>query len=185
MYFPFDFIPTNKILDLFNVTPLGLAEGKLVPFLPGLINWILSCNKEYIKGLNAGGEFLSSAINHDNLTFINPLKAWIEEWLDNNKKSQTPIGNSTTKKNTLYGNYYIWAKINNVEPIKNNRFSELLIDSLKVLKWNYITKKRTASGLVITGITIRANSNLTRIERDPLIKIINNKRLDFQINKVF
>lgn len=76
------------------------------------------------------------------------------------RKGKTQIGNSNSGLDTLYGNYLNWCYINNIEPpIKINRFSGLLLDSLKTLKWN-IFKKRSSSGYFIIGVKIKVENNL-------------------------
>lgn len=38
IYFPADYIPLKKDIHLFHLNSLGVAEGKLIPYLPGFIN---------------------------------------------------------------------------------------------------------------------------------------------------
>lgn len=160
VYFPSDYLLHNKNLNLFHLTPFGTAEGKILPHLPGLINWILSCPQEYLDSLQAGGENLSKLINPENIIGSHHLDTWIEGSLINVDKGRTQIGNSKSGLDTLYGNYLNWCRINNIEPpIKINRFSDLLLDSLKTLKWT-IEKKRLSSGYFIIGVKIKAEENL-------------------------
>ena len=109
-------------------------------YLPGFINWILSCPQEYLESLQADGEHLNKYINPDNLIGSHHLETWIESSLINEGKS--PIDNKNSLSDTLYGNYLNWCQVNNIEPsIKINRFSELLLDSLYALNWKDVIKK--------------------------------------------
>jgi hypothetical protein len=74
---------------------------------------------------------------------------------------QINIGNKTENLDSLIGSYYNFCKLNNIETIKKYRFSEILIDKLKSLKWENISKKRTGAGLFITGISYKKKNNLT------------------------
>lgn len=159
VYFPADFIDKN--LDLFCINNFGIAEGKILPSLPAFINWILSCPKGYMDSLKAGGEELSKFINPNNLITSHHLSTWIESNLVNEEKTKTAIGIKNSESNTLYGNYLNWCVVNNIEPpIKINRFSELLLDNLKSLKWKKVEKKRTSAGYFLTNVKISLNEQL-------------------------
>jgi putative DNA primase/helicase len=164
VYFPADFIVINKNLDLFCINNLGDAQGKILPCLPAFINWILSCPKEYIDSLKVGGEELSKFINPNIFITSQHLSSWIENNLTYEEKTKTPIGTKNSDKNTLYGNYLNWCVMNNIEqPIKINRFSELLLDNLKSLKWKFVEKKRTSAGYFIINIKINNKEQLNII----------------------
>jgi len=134
IYFPSDFLPQTKDFNLFFFNAFGLAKGKIIPCLPGFINWILSCPQPFIESLGAGGEVLTKFINPDNFISSHHLDAWIESTLTKDEKGKLQVGNSKSGKDTLYGNYLNWCSLSNIEPpIKINRFSELLLDSFKTL----------------------------------------------------
>ena len=78
IYMPFSKIPKNKDTNLFYINYNKEAVGKLVEFLPGLINWILSCPQEYIDLLDLGGEVVSKLIDNDVNYYINPLQTWVD-----------------------------------------------------------------------------------------------------------
>ena len=172
VYFPSDNVPQKKDLNLFNLTYLGEAEGKILPFLPGFINWILSCPESYLESLRVGGENLSKFINPDNLIGSHHLDAWIESSLTNDENSKSPIGSNKSGLNTLYGNYLNWSCVNNIEPpIKINRFSDLLLDSLNTFKWVNVKKKRSSSGFFLMGVKIRQEENFnSNLEGSAIIK---------------
>jgi hypothetical protein len=152
-------VPQTKDLNLFFLNHFGEVEGKIKNNLPGFINWILSCPREYLESLQAGGEVLSKFINPDNIIGSHHLEAWIESSLINEGKS--PIGNNKSGNDTLYGNYLKWCHVNNIDPcIKINRFSELLLDNLISLNWKGISKKRTSSGYFLIGVKIRTEEVL-------------------------
>lgn len=174
VYLPIDFLPLIKDPNLFNLTSFGTAEGKILSHLPGLINWILSCPQEYLDSLQAGSEILSRAINPENIIGNYHLDTWIEGSLINDDKGKTQVGNSKSGLDTLYGNYLNWCRLHNIEPpIKINRFSNLLLDSLKTLKWT-VSKKRSSSGYFIVGVKIKVEVNFNNaitINNHPLIKL--------------
>lgn len=162
IYFPSDYVPPIKDINLFYLNSLGRAEGTIKAYLPGFLNWILSCPQEYIDSLQVGGETLSKFINPENVMGSHHLNTWIESSLINEGKC--PVGNNKSGLDTLYGNYLNWCNINNVvPPIKINRFSELLLDSLYALNWKDVAKKRTSSGYFIIGVQIRTEENLNSI----------------------
>lgn len=188
VYLPINFLPHIKDPNLFNLTSFGLAEGKLLPLLPGLINWILSCPQEYLDSMQAGGVNLSKIINPENIIGSHHLETWIESNLKNEPEVRTQIGNSKSSLDTLYGNYLNWCRINNIEPpIKINRFSNLLIDSLKNLKWK-ITKKRSSAGYFIIGLKLKIEVNFNEplnINNHPLIKLgQNSDKLNFSNDRL-
>lgn len=156
LYFPSDHVPKTKDLDLFQFTLFGEAEGKIVHYLPGFINWILSCPTEYLESLQVGGVNLSRFINPNNLISSHHLDSWIETFLTKDEKAKTPIGYNKSGLDTLYGNYLHWCSMSNIEPpIKINRFSDLLLDNLNTLNWENVKKKRFASGYFIAGVKIK------------------------------
>lgn len=123
------------------------------------------------------GEILSRAINPENIIGSHHLDTWIEGTLTNDDKVKTQIGNSKSGLDTLYGNYLNWCCLHNIEPpFKINRFSDLLLDSLKTLKWT-ISKKRSSSGYFIVGVKIKVEVNFNEaitINNHPLIKLGHN-----------
>ena len=150
-------------MNLFNLDSFGVAEGTTVKDLPAFVNWILSCEESVLQTFEIGGENLTKLVSGDSLLLdINPITAWVEEKLEYSEKSREPVGNTKSNTLTLYGNYLEWCKINNVVPVKIHSFSESLIDKLKTsFKWYNVEKKRTASGINITGIKFKLNKNLT------------------------
>jgi len=163
VYFPAEFIPELKDFDLFNIDSIGVASGKLTKDLPAFINWILSCPQEYLDSLEVGGEVLTKYINPNNLITSHHLSDWVTNHLLSDHKSKLQVGNKNSNKDTLYGNYLNWCIVNNIEPIKINRFSELLSDQFKSLKWE-ITKKRTSVGFFFYGIKFKdLNENTTKL----------------------
>lgn len=75
-------------MHIFNLTPIGTAEGQILPHLPGFINWILSCPRDYLVSLQAAGEVISSQINPDNIIGNHHLETWIESSLINVEKEK-------------------------------------------------------------------------------------------------
>ena len=71
--------------------------------------------------------------------------------------------------------------LNNIEaPIKINRFSELLLDNLKSLKWKNIEKKRNSAGYSIFNVKINTREQVNIVNNDSLIKLGQvNERLNF------
>lgn len=130
-----------EVNELYSEIYESPGNSILTPFLPGFLNWILKCPSETLNLLELGGEVLSEKISHDNIT-LNPLGAWISEHLESNTVEKSPVGNSNKSSETLYGNYYNWAMLNNISPISKYRFSDLLMDNLIASKWPGVTKKK-------------------------------------------
>ena len=163
VYFPAEHVPEIKDFDLFNIDSIGAASGKLTKDLPAFINWILSCPQEYLDSLEVGGEVLTKYINPNNLITSHHLSDWVTNYLISDHKSKLQVGNKNSNKDTLYGNYLNWCIVNNIEPIKINRFSELLSDQFKSLKWE-TSKKRTSLGFFFYGIKFRnLNENTNKL----------------------
>lgn len=155
IYFPFDNIPQKRIFDLFYIDRLGQASGRLIEYIPSLIQWVLSCPDSFLERLSEGGEKTSEIINAENQLLTNPLGVWINERLNRDSSNKVAIGYSKSGEKTLYGNYLNWAKLNALDPIKANQFSSLLSDQLRSLGWN-IFKKRETSGNFIYGVSLKS-----------------------------
>lgn len=153
IYFPFDFIPNNKMTNLFNIDGTGRISGMLPPFFSAFIIWILTCPKEYLDLLKLGGLAITKLISTDGILTY-PLQMWVSEWLIYNRNCTVFIGNNKSNPTTLYGNYLAWAILNGVTPLKFNQFSNLLIDLLNSMKWQ-VEKKRKATGAVLLGVELR------------------------------
>ena len=165
VYFPYDYIPEIKKTNLFSLSQNGSAEGTLLSYLDGFVNWILACPSEILADLSAGGLVLNQNIKPGNLISTFHLNTWIESCLINEKESKTGIGFiKSSAEDTLYGCYLKWCSLNNIEnPTKISRFSDLLLDNLKTLHWSNVSKKRTSRGFFITGVKLKEGwvNNLT------------------------
>lgn len=160
IYYPFENVPETRIPNLLkldvqdNQDTNNFEENSLKPFIPGLINWILSCPEADLNILQQGGEGLTSLLNPNNLK-TNPLKTWVEEYLESDPDSLLPVGNKIGVPDTLFGNYTKWATLNSLDLISNLRFSDQLIDTLITMKWPKICKKRTTKGIHILGVNFK------------------------------
>jgi hypothetical protein len=155
IYIPFLNKPVNKLINLFNLGPDNKASGILLEYLPGFINWIISCPKPYLNIPKQGGEEISNLINPDILVKTNPIKAWVLERLIQDSKGMVRTGNINSGLDTLYGNYLAWCKQFNgdVGEVKFAQFGTLLVNILISMSWN-IEKKRTNSGIFIQGVRL-------------------------------
>jgi hypothetical protein len=160
----------KQVLTQRGVTPTGV---KLYKYIPGLINWVLSCPKDYINSFIEDAIKISEQGNQDYISF-NPLYVWITEHLLEDIKSFSPIGNNRSSNNTLYGCYLQWCAINGVESIKFTQFSTLLRDQLKQMGWN-VNKKRISSGIILQGVSLK-----TKNEKD--LVIVPNKETNRDYN---
>lgn len=139
----------------------------MLPYLSGFINWILNCPKENLDVLYKGGSKITELISQDSI-HINPLQVFVKDCLlPEDIKVYTRIGNDKLDKNTLFGIYNYWCKVNGVSPIGYKSFSILLLDLLKQLGWN-VNKKRVAIGFIITGVSINIvwDSIVYRMQKD-------------------
>ncbi len=134
----------------------GVAEGELVEYLPAFILWALNCPDKHLEILEQGGEKVSEFINPDTQIRTNPIKVWVLENLEQDKSFKLPLGNSIKDTHTLYGSYSNWADKykSEIGIVRTNQFGSLLLDVLLSMNWN-VSKKRIASGSVITGIRFR------------------------------
>lgn len=176
VYFPADYVPQIKDLNLFNIGQDNLAEGTLAPYLPGFLNWILSCPLDYVDSLKAGGEKITKFINPDNFINNHHLNDWVSQTLVEESESKIQVGNNKSNNSTLYVRYLDWCNINNIVPsIKINRFSELLSDNFKSLGWN-VTKRRTSTGFFFIGIKYMENNSSS-------LKDLNSRNTQLKLGK--
>jgi P4 family phage/plasmid primase-like protien len=161
IYMPFYKVPKVKDTNLFNIDSNNIANGKLVEFLPGLINWILSCPQEYINLLDLGGEVVSKIIDNDVDYYVNPLRTWAETTLakseDPNKLIELAAKSDKAYDiNTLYGNYIKWCERNNLQTtiIAPNKFSAALYNLLLSFNWD-VSRVRKTNGVWFSGLGFR------------------------------
>src|SRR5258705_44355 len=161
IYLPFDHSPPADLVktDLFKIGEDPISpSGQLVKYIPGLINWILSCPKKYIDIFKGDANKINETLSQDSIYF-NPLHVWVDEYLLADVNSNIQIGNHKSNKDTLYGNYLNWCKIQGSEPIKFTQFSSLLIDNLKQKGWN-VYKKRISTGYILQGVLLKERPSI-------------------------
>lgn len=152
IYFPFDYIPSQKEFDLFRLLPNNVAAGSLIPDLGGFINWILSCPQEYLDFIYKGGSEVTDLISQESI-HVNPLNVFVKDCLLPSPDNKCRLGSKTADQESLYGFYCMWCRLNGIHPMSFKSFSILLIDLLKQQGWE-IEKKRTAVGFVIKGVSM-------------------------------
>jgi putative DNA primase/helicase len=162
VYIPFDNVPNFKEMDLFRILPNGFAVGSLLPHFGGFINWVLTCPKNFQDILNDGGSKITELISPDSI-HVNPLNIFVKDCLLNEKDAVIKLGSRNVNNDTLFGVYLLWADANGITPITYKSFSILILDLLKQLGWN-ISRKRIASGIIITGIRANGNWNYERLK---------------------
>lgn len=182
IYIPFLNKPVNKVINLFNLGSDNKASGILVEYLPGFINWIISCPKPYLDLLKQGGEHVTSLIDPDSLIKTNPIKAWVLERLVQDSNGTVKIGDIKSGLGTLYGNYLSWCKQFNgdVGEVKFAQFSSLLVNVLISMNWN-IEKKRTKLGVFIQGVKLADLNSPYSITNNSVQ--ITEKDFDRQVNR--
>src|SRR5258705_122540 len=137
----------NQLNSRFGLAPL---YGKILILLND-ISLYKGREPKIIKEI-ISRDLLQAEQKYENPFFFNP-KAFIIF------SSNIQIGNHKSNKDTLYGNYLNWCKIQGSEPIKFTQFSSLLIDNLKQKGWN-VYKKRISTGYILQGVLLKERPSI-------------------------
>jgi len=136
-------IQRRRITMNFNNTVLPSKrrdlEKEFTPFLPGLLNWVLSINPTRVTNLILEPIKYMPTMEKasiDNLLNTNPIAAWLDERIIYSPDTETSIGTDYknvdgSHKNSdfwLYPSYCEYCELNKVKPVSSKRFSNLLID---------------------------------------------------------
>lgn len=159
IYFPFDHVPNQKEMNLFRILRNNEAVGSLIPNLGGLVNWILTCPKEYLDLIYKGGSEVTALISQESI-YVNPLNVFVNDCLIKDKENTIRLGSKDFKNPHLYKTYNTWCNINGVTPIAFKSFGILLFNLLQQIGWN-VDRKRTAGGFVLIGVKL----NLAYLEK--------------------
>lgn len=142
-------VPPGKRRDL---------DLEFKPYLPGLLNRILSFSDAEVTRLIRDAESVSPSIRDfekETLCETNPIAAWIDDKLVRDSDSRHTPG-------WLYEQFKSYCDSTGQKPVSLKRFSNLLVDLCQVqLGWDDVTKGRDRAGRFITGLTIRADGDFS------------------------
>ncbi|WP_013334786.1 phage/plasmid primase, P4 family [Gloeothece verrucosa] len=171
-------IPLKSQKTLISLNNKGVT-GDFVPYLPGLMNWVLSMSpsdtEQIIKEtptLHHQFQYYKAQI----LTETNPIADWMDVSVVIRNNYRSPIGVANRDKSSdspnwflntdrwLYANYAQFCHATGAKAVSVRRFVNLLHDlSLNQLNLN-VTKGRDRYGAYLLGLKLRDDEDL-----DPLL----------------
>jgi putative DNA primase/helicase len=174
---------THRVADKDRRVLLDLkrGEGDFIPYLPGLLNWVIALPDAEMKNLIVNtAESVPSLNDSKNETLLasNPLAEWLDARCVFVPGIRSQVGNAIKERVTkteggdtrsweeyawvdqwLYPNYRQYCDRSNIKPISLRRFSDLLIDLCQCqLNQEGIEKGRDRDGAFITGIALRSEA---------------------------
>jgi putative DNA primase/helicase len=176
--------PENR-RDLLTINNFGVS-GEFVPYLPGLLNWVLELPDHQMVDLIRNTAQSVPSLERwkaESLIATNPIADWLDESCvfapgvrvqvgsaEKERVSVGEIGNSTSferyrnEDTWLYANYRAFCDRVGSRAISLKRFSDLLLDLCQnQLKHPEIQKGRDRNGAHFIGIELRsANSSAAR-----------------------
>jgi Family of unknown function (DUF5906) len=189
----FNKIPQHEQRNLLEFVD-GKPSGEFTPFLPGLLNWVLSMpDSEMMERLKNTASSVSTLqeVEAEALTESNPIADWVDNCVVIDSTGKTYVGVAKRDKspdsenqflninNWLYANYAEYTTVTGNRTISCKRFVSLLRDLLNS-QLNYpITTGRDNRGSYFRGISIRSDIGHDEFPR-PITGII----LDTQIETI-
>lgn len=143
------------------------------PFIPGLLNKILTIPQEHITiVLKGAGSQTQRNEARKAMVESNPLAAWLDSNCVFNPESTFYIGTATLLKDPdevifyrnedtwLYANYCKYCKSNGYKPVSSKRFSRLLLDLVRYqLRLPCELLSKDSVGRPFKGIAIKNHTN--------------------------
>ena len=181
----FNKIPQHEQRNLLEFVD-GKPSGEFTPFLPGLLNWILSMpDAEMMERLKNTASSVPSLqeVEAEALTESNPIADWVDNCVVIDSTGKTYVGVAKRDKspdsenqflninNWLYANYAEYTTVTGNRTISCKRFVSLLRDLLSSQLGYSIATGRDNRGSFFSGILIRSDIGHDEIPR-PITGII-------------
>ena len=163
----------------------GKMYGDFLPYIPGLLNWVLSMDEEsatsIVKNYEANVPSLL-AMKARTLVETNPIADWLNTCIVYSSSAQTNVGVAKRDKESnspswyldtekwLYPNYCEYCHNSGTRPVSLRRFVTLLSDLGKNQLGLDIRKERDRFGSYFVGLKIRDVN-----DREPLLITGNTK----------
>jgi len=85
------------------------------------------------------------------------IAAWVNENVIHDPKAQTAVGSDRENVSTLFGNYWQYCQATGSKPKGLREFTPSLLELCNhTLGWSDVTKRKTMTGRVITGLRLRS-----------------------------
>ncbi len=152
----------------------GLMRGEFLPYIPGLLNWVLEMDSEsateIVKNYEARVPSLL-AMKAKTLVETNPIADWLDNLIIYDPTAKTNVGVAKRDKDSnspfwyldtdkwLYPNYCEYCHNSGTKAVSLRRFVNLLSDLGKNQLDLDISKQRDRSGSYFVGLKIRADED--------------------------
>ena len=152
----------------------GLMRGEFLPYIPGLLNWVLEMDENFATSIVKDYETnVPSLLAQKARTLVetNPIADWLDNFVVYQPEARTNIGVAKRDKdglspfwylNTdrwLYPNYCEYCHSSGTRPVSLRRFVNLLSDlGLNQLGLK-ISKERDRNGSYFVGLKIRGEND--------------------------
>jgi putative DNA primase/helicase len=152
----------------------GQMYGDFLPYIPGLLNWVLAMDEEVAtKTVKNYEESVPSllAIKAKTLVETNPIADWLDNFVVYDPEARTNIGVAKRDKDSnsphwyldtdrwLYPNYAEYCHNSGTRPVSLRRFVTLLSDLGKNQLGLEIKRERDRFGSYFVGLKIRSEED--------------------------
>ena len=152
----------------------GQMRGEFLPYIPGLLNWVLAMDEEsatsIVKNYEANVPSLL-AMKARTLVETNPIADWLDNFVVYEPEARTNVGVAKRDKDSnspfwyldtekwLYPNYCEYCRNSATHPVSLRRFVTLLSDLGKNQLGLDIRKERDRFGSYFVGLKIRGEND--------------------------
>lgn len=166
----FNRIESDRQKNLIEVRS-GKTRGEFLPYIPGLLNWVLEMDEELATSIVKNYEVKVPsllAMKARTLVETNPIADWLDNFVIYDKDARTKVGVAKRDKDSnspfwyldtekwLYPNYCEYCHNSGTRPVSLRRFVTLLSDlALNQLGLD-IRRERDRFGSYFVGLKIRA-----------------------------
>ena len=152
----------------------GLISGEFVPYIPGLLNWVLEMDEESATSIVKNYEVQVPsllAMKARTLVETNPIADWLDNFVVYEKEARTNIGVAKRDKDSnspfwyldtekwLYPNYCEYCHNSGTKAVSLRRFVTLLSDLGQNQLGLDIRRKRDRNGSYFVGLKLRSSND--------------------------
>jgi putative DNA primase/helicase len=152
----------------------GQMSGEFLPYIPGLLNWVLAMDEESATSIIKNYEVAVPsllAMKARTLVETNPIADWLDNFIIYEKEARTNVGVAKRDKDNnspcwyldtdrwLYPNYAEYCHNSGTRPVSLRRFVTLLSDLGKNQLGLEIRKERDRFGSYFVGLKIRSEDD--------------------------
>lgn len=141
----------------------GTWTGEFVPYLPGLLNWVLEMSDQdvtrFVKDTSRHVPSLA-LVQREALRNSNPLAEWFDECVVFDSKAKTYVGNNKSDvAEYLFSNYVNHCENNGTNAVSMRKFSDSVIDLCNNQLKQSVVKCKDSKGMYLTGIQLRSQAD--------------------------